>query len=66
MARIILEKASHEEVLAHSILKGAVLSCAESLSHVGLFVNPWNVARQDILSMGILQARILEWVRRYL
>ena len=27
-----------------------------------LFVVPWTVARQAPLSMGILQARILEWV----
>ena len=27
-----------------------------------LFVTPWTVARQAPLSMGILQARILEWV----
>ena len=33
-----------------------------SLSHVRLFVTPWTVARQTPLSMGILQARILEWV----
>ena len=26
------------------------------------FVTPWTVARQAPLSMGILQARILEWV----
>ena len=39
--------------------------CCAVLCHVWLFVNPWNVARQDILSMGTLQARILEWVRRY-
>ena len=30
-----------------------VLSCS--------FMTPWTVARQDPLSMGILQARILEW-----
>ena len=29
------------------------------LSHS--FVTPWTVARQAPLSMGILQARILEW-----
>ena len=34
----------------------------KSLSRVGLFVTPWTVARQALLSMGILQARILEWV----
>ena len=33
------------------------------LSHVwGLFETPWAVARQTPLSMGILQARIVEWV----
>ena len=30
--------------------------------YVQLFVTPWTVARQAPLSMGILQARILEWV----
>ena len=32
------------------------------VSHVQLFVTPWTVARQAPLSMGIIQARILEWV----
>ena len=36
--------------------------CAQSLSRVRLFVTPWAVACQAPLSMGILQARILEWV----
>ena len=36
--------------------------CAWSLSRVQLFVTPWSVARQAPLSMGIHQARILEWV----
>ena len=36
--------------------------CAKSLSRVQLFVTPWTVALQAPLSMGILQARILEWV----
>ena len=31
-------------------------------SHVQLFTTPWIVAHQASLSMGILQARILEWV----
>ena len=39
-----------------------VLCCAESLSCVQLFVSPWTVACQVPLLMGILQARILEWV----
>ena len=35
----------------------------ESLSRrVRLFATPWTVAHQAPLSMGILQARILEWV----
>ena len=33
----------------------------KSPRHVWLFVNPWTIARQAPLSMGILQARILEW-----
>ena len=32
------------------------------LSHVQLFVTPWTIACQAPLSMGILQARILDWV----
>ena len=36
--------------------------CAWLLSHLLLFVTPWAIARQAPLSMGILQARILEWV----
>ena len=32
------------------------------LSHVQLFATPWTTAHQASLSMGILQARILEWV----
>ena len=31
-------------------------------SRVWLFVTPWTVACQALLSTGILQARILEWV----
>ena len=31
-----------------------------SLSSVRLFATPWTAARQALLSMGILQARILE------
>ena len=36
--------------------------CAQSLSHVQLFATPWTVDLQASLSMGIPQARILEWV----
>ena len=32
------------------------------LSRVQLFETPWTVTHQASLSMGILQARILEWV----
>ena len=35
---------------------------AELLHRVRLFAIPWTVARQDPLSMGIFQERILEWV----
>ena len=32
------------------------------LSHIRLFAMPWTVAHQALLSTGIFQARILEWV----
>ena len=38
------------------------LCCAESLSLVRLFATPWTAGDQAPQSMGILQARILEWV----
>ena len=38
-----------------------MLYCAV-LSHVWLLVSPWTVAHQAPLSMGIHQAKILEWV----
>ena len=31
-------------------------------SHVQLFATPWTASHQAPLSMGVLQARILEWV----
>ena len=34
----------------------------QSLSHIRLFATPWTVAHQAFLSMGILQAGILEWL----
>ena len=37
-------------------------SSVQSLSRVQLFATPWTVAHQALLSMGSLQARILEWV----
>ena len=43
---------------------GYILACllVWSLSGVWLFATPWTIACQVPLSMGILQARILEWV----
>ena len=41
---------------------GAVLCCAYLLSCIWLFATPWTVAHQAPLPMGVLQARILEWV----
>ena len=40
-------------------MRVCMLSC---FSHIRLFVTLWTVAHQAPLSMGILQARILEWV----
>ena len=39
-----------------------VLSRSDSLSCIQLFVTGWTEARQAPLPIGILQARILEWV----
>ena len=40
-----------------------VCACMQNcFSHVRLFAPLWTVARQTALSMGILQARTLEWV----
>ena len=41
--------------------KGHEKSKCSLLSHVHLCVTPWTVAYQTPLSMGILQAGILEW-----
>ena len=48
----------------HLRMHCVVLCCAESLSRVWLFAIPWTVAHQAPLSVGILQARILEWVAK--
>ena len=40
--------------------------CAKLLLSCLLFATLWTVARHAPLSMGILQARILEWVARIL
>ena len=39
-----------------------VLGCAQPLSRVRPLATPWTVARQAPLSIGILQARTLEWI----
>ena len=44
------------------VWSGAVSFCAQVLSRVRLFLTSWTIARQAPLPMGILQARILEWV----
>ena len=36
--------------------------CAQMLSRAQHFATPWTIVRQTPLSMGILQARTLEWV----
>ena len=39
-----------------------VCMCAQSLSHVWLFVFPWTAAHQAPIVCGNFQAGILEWV----
>ena len=46
-----------------NLMVGVLLLCAVlMLSRVQLSVTPWTVACKAPLSLGILQARILEWV----
>ena len=63
----LLLKACHSTVseiwggIGHTTPPSAVL-CLVTQSCPTLFVTLWTVAHQAPLSMGILQARILEWV----
>ena len=50
-----------QRVAVHGVTKSQTPFRA-SLSHVRLFATPWTLARQAPLSVGILQARIPEWV----
>ena len=46
-----------------SLQCSSICACMLSrFSHVQLFATPWTIARQAPLSMGILQAKILEWL----
>ena len=45
-------------------LKSFLHAVLSLFSRVQLFVTPWTVAHQAPLSMGILQAGMLEWVSR--
>ena len=56
---MVLQRVVHTEWLNCNELDYAVLSC---FSRVWLSVTPWIAVCQAPLSMGILQARILEWV----
>ena len=49
---ILVTKSNIKHNVAHVLM----------LSHVRLFATPWTVALQAPLFMGILQARILEWI----
>ena len=51
------------DILNMDRLHACIYMCMLShFSHVWLFVTPWTIIHQAPLSMGILQARILEWV----
>ena len=53
---------THTHTHTHNTQWSIMPCCALSLSHVWLFATPRPVACQAPLSMGIFQARILEWV----
>ena len=46
----------------HGIFQARVLEWGAIASHVQFFATPWTVACRAPLSMGILQARILDWL----
>ena len=52
----------HPALFTTPTLVALCATCAYSMSHARLSETPWTAAHQDPLSMGILQARILEWV----
>ena len=47
--------------LSYRLAHACLLSC---FNHVWLYVTPWTIAHQALLSMRILQASILEWVAK--
>ena len=49
-------------VSSYNIYCGSCACVLICFSYVQLFASPWTVAHQAPLSIGILQARILEWV----
>ena len=61
---ILLYWISKYNLIIHisSIVPSLYFQYAELLSHVRHFATSWTVALQTLLSVGILQARILEWL----
>ena len=59
---ILLTRNDWQDVCKKVTFIKCLCAVLKLLSHVRLFVTPWTVALQASLSMGILQARILEWV----
>ena len=51
-----------KQLSTHTRTHTHLLCCAQLLRHVRLCATPWTAALQAPLSMGIFQARILEWV----
>ena len=51
----------NERQKGNTFISGLYL-CAQLLSHTQFFANPWTTAHQAPLSIGIIPARILEWV----
>ena len=65
VSRVTKEFLVAQMVKKKKIKKKIYLQCKgvwKSFSHIWLFATPWMVAHQVPLSMGISQARILEWV----
>ena len=61
MLRVWTMKVERDGYICHQWMLPLALR-TKSLSRVQLFATPWTIICQATLSMGILQARILEWV----
>ena len=62
VTRLIVIISQYIQILNHYVIHLTLKLLAKLLQSFWLFVTLWTVARQAPLSIGILQARTLEWI----